>query len=421
MRSVYIREMTTTSIAVATPRFIALYAVGYVGSYVALITPVVTTLAIKIAELDPAGKEASLGVIAALGAFVAIVSNLLTGALSDRTRSRLGRRRPWIIVGALGGILALGIVGFAPTLLVVAVGWMLAQLFLNMVLAALQALLPDQVPLEQRARVSAVLGIAQQVSPVVGIGLALGVQSAGLGTGNMVLIPGVVGAVLMILLAVRIRDVPHDEVGAFSLPSFVAGFRIAPGKRYDFAWTWFGRFFVILGFAVYTTYQPYFITDRLGVPQGELILQQLIALLVFAAALTASAVTCGRLSDRTGRRKPFVFASAAIVGVALVMLGLTSTLPAFYIAAIVMGLGIGAYFAVDLALITDVLPDKDHTAAKDMGVFNIANSLPQSVAPALAPFFLSIGGGGNYTSLFIAGGVFAVIGAVLIAPIRAVR
>ena len=411
--------MTTTSIPKASSRFIALYAIGYVGAYVALITPVVTTLAIKIEDLDPAGKETSLGVIAAIGAFVAIFANLFTGALSDRTRSRLGRRRPWIIAGALGGVIALAIVGFAPNLAVVTIGWILAQLTLNMVLAALQALLPDQVPLEQRARVSAVLGIAQQVSPVVGIGLALGVQS--LGTPAMFLVTGIVGAALMLLLVWRVRDVPHEELGAFSLGAFVRGFAIEKGKRYDFAWTWFGRFFVILGFAVYTTYQPYFITDRLGVPEEGRILQQLIALLIFAASLTVSAVICGRLSDRTGRRKPFVFTSAAVVAVALAMLAFSSSLPAFYIAAIVMGVGIGAYFAVDLALITDVLPDKDHKAAKDMGIFNIANSLPQSVAPAIAPLFLALGGGGNYTALFVAGAVLSVIGAVLIAPIRAVR
>ena len=128
-----------------------------------------------------------------------------------------------------------------------------------------------------------------------------------------------------------------------------------------------------------------------------------------------------RLSDRTGRRKPFVFGAAAVVGVGLTMLALTTTLPVFYVAAAVMGIGIGAYFAVDLALITDVLPDREHKAAKDLGLFNIANSLPQSVAPAIAPLFLLIGGGGNYTALFIAGGVFAVIGALLIAPIRAVK
>lgn len=96
----------------------------------------------------------------------------------------------------------------------------------------------------------------------------------------------------------------------------------------------------------------------------------------------------------------------------------------FFVAAAIMGVGIGAFFAVDLALITDVLPDREHTAAKDLGLFNIANSLPQSVAPAIAPLFLAIGGSAghaNYTALFIAGGVFSVIGACLIAPIRAVR
>jgi MFS family permease len=413
--------MTTTSIPPARAGFIALYAIGYVGSYIALITPVAATLAFKVGELDPDGKETSLGVIAAIGALVAIVSNALTGALSDRTRSGLGRRRPWIIAGALGGVAALALVGFAPNLVVVTIGWVLAQLTLNMVLAALQALLPDQVPLEQRGRVSAVLGISQQVSPLLGIGLAYGVQAAGGGIGLMFLIPGIVGALLMLLLAWRIRDVPHETLGAFSPGEFIRGFAVEKGKRYDYGWTWFGRFFVILGFAVYTTYQPYFIADRLNVPESGVLLQQLIALIIFAIVLTISAIICGRLSDRTGRRKPFVFGAAAVVGIGLTMLALTTSLPIFYVAAAVMGVGIGAFFAVDLALITDVLPDKEHKAAKDMGIFNIANSLPQSVAPAIAPIFLLIGGGGNYTALFIAGGVFAVIGAVLIAPIRAVR
>lgn len=410
-----------TSLPTARAGFIALYAIGYVGAYIALITPVATTLALKVGELDPTGKEASLGLIAAIGALVAIVANAMSGALSDRTRSGLGRRRPWIIGGAAGGVIALAIVGFAPSLLVATLGWVLAQLTLNMVLAALQALLPDQVPLEQRARVSAVLGISQQVSPLLGIAIAYGVQAAGGGIGFMFLVPGIVGAVLLVILAARIRDVPHEDLGPFSLGEFVRGFRIDKGKRYDFGWAWFGRFFVILGFAVYTTYQVYFIGDRLGVSGGDVVLMQLYALLIFSAVLTVSAIISGRISDRTGQRKIFVFSAAAIVGVGLTMLAITDSLPFFFVSAAVMGVGIGAFFAVDLALITDVLPDKEHKAAKDMGIFNIANSLPQSVAPAIAPLFLSIGGGGNYTALFIAGGVFAVVGALLIAPIRAVK
>jgi len=410
-----------TDIPTARRGFIALYALGYVGAYIALITPVATTLALKVGELDPEGKETSLGLISAIGALVAIVSNALTGALSDRTRSGLGRRRPWIIAGSAGGVVALAIVGFAPNLVVATLGWVLAQLTLNMVLAALQALLPDQVPLEQRARVSSVLGISQQVSPLLGIGIAYGVQAAGGGIGLMFLIPGIVGALMLALLVARIRDVPHEQAGRFTFGEFVRGFRIDKGKCADFGWAWFGRFFVILGFAVYTTYQVYFIGDRLKVTGPDVVLTQLYALLIFSAVLTVSAIMSGRISDRTGRRKIFVFLAAAIVGVGLTLLALTSSLPMFFVAASVMGVGIGAFFAVDLALITDVLPDKEHKAAKDLGIFNIANSLPQSVAPAIAPLFLAIGGGGNYTALFIAGGVFAVIGALLIAPIRAVK
>lgn len=410
-----------TDIPTARRGFIALYALGYVGAYIALITPVATTLALKVGELDPAGKETSLGLISAIGALVAIVSNALSGALSDRTRSGLGRRRPWIIAGSIGGVVALAIVGFAPNLVIATLGWILAQLTLNMVLAALQALLPDQVPLEQRARVSAVLGISQQVSPLLGIGIAYGVQAAGGGIGLMFLVPGIVGALMLALLVARIKDVPHEVAGRFTIAEFVRGFRIDKGKGADFGWAWFGRFFVILGFAVYTTYQVYFIGDRLKVTGPDVVLTQLYALLIFSAVLTVSAIVSGRISDRTGRRKIFVFLAAAIVGVGLTLLALTTSLPMFFVAASVMGVGIGAFFAVDLALITDVLPDKEHKAAKDLGIFNIANSLPQSVAPAIAPLFLAIGGGGNYTALFIAGGVFAVIGAVLIAPIRAVK
>jgi hypothetical protein len=84
----------------------------------------------------------------------------------------------------------------------------------------------------------------------------------------------------------------------------------------------------------------------------------------------------------------------------------------------------GAYLAVDLALVTAVLPNQEADAAKDMGVFNLASALPQSIAPAIAPIFLAIGassGGGNYTALFIAAALFGALGAMAILPIRRTR
>ena len=406
----------------APASLITLYALGYVGAYVALITPVATTLALKIADLDPVGKEASLGLISAIGAFVALVVNPLAGALSDRTTSRFGMRRPWIVGGTALGLAGLATVGFAPDLAVVLAGWILAQVGFNLVLSALQALLPDQIPEGQRAKVSAVLGISQQVSPLIGIGIASGVMAAGGGFPLIFIVPGLVGAALLAMLVVKLPDRVLDAAeGRFTLGEFVRGFRISPGKAADFGWTWLGRFFVILAFAFYSTYQVYFITDRLGIPTDEVLLVQLGALVIFTLVLTASAVTAGRLSDRLARRKVFVYAAVAIVSVGLVLLAVTPSIVVFMIAAGIMGVGIGAFFAVDLALVTDVLPDKEHGAAKDLGIFNIANTLPQSVAPAVAPLFLMVGGGGNYTVLFLAAAAFAVLGALFIVPIRAVR
>jgi MFS family permease len=289
------------------------------------------------------------------------------------------------------------------------------------VLAALQALLPDQIPLARRARVSAILGISQQVSPLVGIGIATGVMAGGAGMGPVFVVPGLVGAALLAVLVVTLPDRRLESAEPFSLREFVLSFRPTPGKAADFGFAWFGRFFVILGFAIYTTYQVYFITDRIGIATESVTLVQLAAVLVFSIVLTASAIISGRLSDRWQRRKIFVYAAVAIVSGGMVLLAVTTSLALFLVAAAVMGVGIGAFFAVDLALVTDVLPDQEHAAAKDLGIFNIANALPQSIAPAIAPSVLLIGGGSNYTALFLFAAVLTLIGAALIAPIKAVR
>jgi MFS family permease len=100
-------------------------------------------------------------------------------------------------------------------------------------------------------------------------------------------------------------------------------------------------------------------------------------------------------------------------------LAVASTFNGFLVGMAIGGLGFGVYMAVDLALIADVLPDKDN-AAKDLGVFNVAGALPFSVAPAVAPAILAIGGG-SYGALYAVAGICAIIGATAILPVKAVR
>ena len=106
-------------------------------------------------------------------------------------------------------------------------------------------------------------------------------------------------------------------------------------------------------------------------------------------------------------------------GLALFVIAIASNFNGFLVGMAIGGLGFGMYMAVDLALVADVLPDKDN-AAKDLGVFNIAGALPFSIAPAIAPAILAIGSG-SYGVLYAVAGVCAIIGAVAILPVKRVR
>src|SRR5260370_36449359 len=103
--------------------FISAYAAAYFGSWIVVLTPVVVTLALRIQQINPAGKAASLSLVLGVGAIFALLANLVFGKLSDRTRSRFGMRRPWLIAGVISGTLGLLVIAFAPNIPLVLVGW----------------------------------------------------------------------------------------------------------------------------------------------------------------------------------------------------------------------------------------------------------------------------------------------------------
>src|ERR1022692_1747234 len=150
-------------------------------------------------------------------------------------------------------------------------------------------------------------------------------------------------------------------------------------------------------------------TARADVPQ-----QIFLGTLVQAAVVVAASLTGGKASDRTGRRKIFVLTASIVYGLAVFVIAIPRHFDGFLVGMAISGLGFGVYLAVDLALVVDVLPDKRSTA-KDLGVFNIAGALPFSIAPAVAPAILAVGGG-SYGVLYTVAGLCAIIGAVTILP-----
>ena len=399
--------------------FISLYTLAYISTSLLFIAPLLVTLALKVDSLVGIDRAPdSLALVAGIAALLAVFGNPFFGKMSDRTSSRLGMRRPWMVIGLVGGSLGILIVALAPSIAVVLVGWCLAQLFFNALLAAMVAVLPDQVPAAQRGLVAGVLGVCTPIASVSGtflVKLFTGSQLA------MFLAPCAIGGFFILLFAVTLDDrrLAKKDKPAWSLREFARTFYVNPRKNPDFAWAFVSRFMFVLAYAFLVTYQAYYLLDKIGSAKADVPQQIFLGTLVQSVVVVAASLIGGKLSDRTGRRKIFVLTASVVYGVALFVIAIASNFNGFLVGMAIGGLGFGIYVAVDLALVVDVLPDKD-SAAKDLGVFNMAGALPFSIAPGIAPAILAVGNG-SYGVLYGVAGVCAIAGAVTILPVKRVR
>ena len=399
--------------------FISLYALAYIGTILLFLAPLLVSLALKVNSLVGIERAPnSLALVAGVGALLAMFANPFFGRLSDRTTSRLGMRRPWMVIGLVGGSVGILVVAVAPSIAVVLIGWCIAQLFFNALLATLVAVLPDQVTVAQRGTVSGVLGVCLPIASVTGTFL---VQ---LFTGNqltMFLAPCAIGGFFVLLFAVTLKDrrLATADRPTWSLREFASTFYVNPRKSPDFGWAFVSRFMFVLAYAFLTTYQAYYLLDKIGSTESDVPQQIFLGTLVQSIVLVTASLVGGKLSDRTGRRKIFVLTAATVYGLAMFVIAIASNFNGYLVGMAIGGLGFGVYMAVDLALVADVLPDTDNNA-KNLGVMNIAGALPSSIAPAIAPVILAISSG-SYGVLYAVAGICAIIGGAAILPVKRVR
>lgn len=380
------------------------------GFWTAYLAPVQLVLPDQLDRLDAAHKVRDFGLVNGATGVAALVALPLFGALCDRTRSRLGRRRIWMIGGTVvfaAGLIATG----APDSWVgVGIAWLVATLGLNMATAGATAAIADEVPDEQRGAISAAIYGPQAVGILVGVGALTAVNDSGLlGYG---LLAGVLVLAVLPFLA-WYRDVPGVPAPPLTLRSIAGGLWV---RDADFAWAFGGRLLVNLGNALGTTYLLYFLQDdlRLADPNGGLLILSVVYL-VFTLLAT---VLGGRASDRSGRRRSYVALAAALQAVASLLLVAAPSFDVAIVAAGFLGAGYGAYMSVDQALVTAVLPDAA-SRAQDLGIMNVGSVGPQALAPLAASLVISELGG--YPVLFAASGVATVIGALLVYRVRSVR
>lgn len=353
------------------------------------------------AALDPLAswsKESVLALATLTGSLVALAANPLAGALSDRTTGRFGRRRPWILAGALLAASAITALPLLASPFLMVLGWGLAKLGLNAVMAGLNGSAADRVPQAAQGALWGWIGLAQP------IGLVLGVVLSGALLPNLVGVATVLSLILLtsvgpFLFARSSEGAESSQPCTGPVPrsrgilAALAAFRCPP-----FAALWWARFWLYLGWSASTVYLLYFLEDRLRLGRDQALQAQVLLLVLYAAATALSAAVAGQVSDRIGRRLAFVIGGSAAMALACALMLISQSLPLALAGSTLLGLGYGTYAATHQALVVEHLPDHSHHA-RDLGVFNAANTAPMVLAPLLAWYCVTRLGG--YGTLFL--------------------
>ncbi|OFI37033.1 MFS transporter [Arthrobacter sp. SW1] len=416
-------QSTTTALAEPVERVRPLWITGVVlvnlGINAAFFGPIQVLLGQQAIHFDEGQKEAILALVTGCGAAVSLVANPLFGAFSDRTASRYGRRVPWVLLGAILGAAALVGLAGAPNVAVMTILWCLVQAGCNGAYAAVTAAIPDRVPVVQRGTVGGLAAMGQTVGILIGAVIASAV-AGNFAAGYLVCAAALVAGVVLYLF--KSDDAPLAAAARppFSLAAFAKGFWVSPVKYPDFAWAWLTRLLVNIGNHMVTLYLLFFLKDAVHLQETQGIAPEFGVLILtglYAVMVIVTSVIGGALSDRMGRRKPLVIVSSGVIALASLILGFAPTWAGAITGALVLGIGFGAYLAVDFALITQVLPTA-LDRGRDLGVINVANSLPQVVAPLIAFPFVTYWGG--YVSLYVAAAVIGLLGAVFVVKIKSV-
>jgi MFS family permease len=421
--------------------FAARYGLANFGLFIAILAPTFLALSLKVQNLviaqdgpgvpraeSLAHAAALFGIVAGAGSLFALVSQPLAGRLSDRTVSRFGMRKLWIVVGVVGAFVSLAVAGFAPNTPILIIAFCAAEVFSNFAQAAETASVADQVPVSRRGVIS---GIAGACTPIAILVVALGLPAIP-GDGLKWTIPALIGLAFGLLFAFTLKDrvLAKKPEGGFGIKEFLGSFYFNPKTHSSLGWAWLTKAMIMWGYISATSFLTLFLATDFGMNQAQQGAFNGEAQALSVVFMVILSIVSGRLSDRFGRRRLFVTLGGIISGVGIVIVAIAGLvlggggLGLILIGMAIVGIGMGMFFAVDQALCLDVLPSADDTA-KDLGVLNIANTLPGLIVPLvggtlLIPLGQSLFGAG-YPLMLIIGAVISIAGGFLVYRIKGVK
>jgi MFS family permease len=372
----------------------------------------------QVAALDPIGKVTNLALLTTLAAIGSMIGIPLGGALSDKTTSRFGKRTPWIVgLSLVSGLLMIAM-GFSANLVVLAVIYTVLWLAASMHGGALAAILPDRVPEERRGVASAAMGLGTPFGVLIGVNLA---SHIALRWGYAILaLFLIVASVALVLGAPESASLkpsrsmhPATRRGRFS---FFDAF-----KHRDFTLAFISRFMLFMSYFTVAGYLYYTLSDYIGVgqiPGGNVAIAVSTLLSITVIVWVFVATFFGWLADRLNRRKLFVSIAAVGLGASLMVPIFLPTWPGMVVYSVLSGAFIGTYYAVDLAVMSLVLPNRE-SAGRDLGLLSVATGLPQLVSSVVAGAIINHFGG--YTTLYLFGSACALVSGVVVIFIKKVR
>lgn len=368
--------------------------------------------------IDANNKITNLAIVTTVSFIFTLFAQPVVGAFSDRTRARLGRRAPWMIIGASVAAIALLGLGGMTNVIWITVFWVVIQVALNALQGPLSAIVPDRFPTSKRGAASAMVGMGMMIGSAVGV-VSAGQFASNFGLGYTVFGVGVLIVTVLFVVFTRDNSSVNMVVEPFSWKDFLSGFWINPKTSPDFAWAFAARFFFILGYFVIAAYNFYILTDYVGLGMEEAAVTAGLLAMAGMVPTIISIVLTGFLSDKLGRRKIFIYAATVVMVIGLSVPLFMPTVTGMLIMSVINGFGFGLYMASDTALMTEVLPGGGVNAGKDLGILNVATNIPQAMSPAVAAVLIASFGG--FPALFIFGMVSVVIAAIVLIPIKSVR
>lgn len=390
---------------------------SWLGPYIAAVSLFLPTL---IQYIDEENKIQLVALFSICAMVVAAISNMVAGYLSDRTRSRFGKRTPWLVGGAAAFMLSMILASMANNIPFLLASWMLGQVALNFIVAPMVAWL-ELAPENGKATASSAYG---------GLGMALGnngftiIAAMFLGQVRLgFIIFGILTFVGTLLAAIIVHEPSNldekievaDKKEKTSLKEAMAIFPSWSVGR-DYYLALIGKLFQGVGNFSVTGYLLFIMTDFLG--KGTADTQHAIQLINTIMLLFGLAMgfIAGPLSDKYKVLKFPVGLSTISLGIGALSMYFLQNDVGILIYGFSAGLGMGIWNSLDNLLNLEVIPDKNRVAFF-LGVYNLGNTLTQAIAPVLAAFVISQF---SFSSIFIVSFICSMIGGLSILSIKSV-